>query len=188
MPGLLDLLYRDHENMKKLFGVFEQELSTFNRGEPPDYDLIVDILDYCIAYPDIYHHPLEDLVMERLKKRNPDAAAPMGDLHEEHNRLMAQTRIFLALVHDVRQQRQIARTTFSDEAQAFLDAYRTHMRYEDETMFPAAAESLTETDWKEIEASWESPYDPLFADRSERRYRRLRNAVLDQYGTMEKTK
>jgi hemerythrin-like domain-containing protein len=188
MPGLLDLLYRDHDNMKKLFGVFEQELSIFNRGEPPDYDLIVEILDYCIAYPDIYHHPLEDLILERLKTRDPEAAAPIGDLHDEHNRLMAQTRIFLALVHDVRQQQEVPRAEFSEAAQSFLDAYRTHMRYEDETMFPAAAKSLTDEDWAEIEASWSSPYDPLFADRAEQRYRRLRNAVLEQYGVMEKSK
>lgn len=185
MPGLLDILYRDHDNMKKLFAVFEKELATFNRGGSPDYDLIVDILDYCIAYPDIYHHPLEDLILERLKERNAEAAKPIGNLHDEHNRLMAQTRLFLSLVHDVRQQREVARSTFSEQAQAFLDAYRTHIRYEDETMFPAAAQSLSDEDWTEIESRWDSPYDPLFADRSERRYRRLRNAVFEQHGMQE---
>ena len=185
MPALLDILYRDHENMKKMFAVLEAELAAFDHGDPPDYDLVVDILDYCITYPDLYHHPLEDLIMERVKEREPKAAKWAVDLHDEHNRLMAQTRLFLGLVHDVRQQHEVARATFSKEGAAFLAAYRKHMRYEDEELFAAAARKLTDKDWKEIDESWDSPYDPLFANRSERRYSRLRDAILARYGSLD---
>jgi hemerythrin-like domain-containing protein len=29
--------------------------------EDPDFGLLHEILEYCLAYPDQYHHPKEDL-------------------------------------------------------------------------------------------------------------------------------
>ena len=38
------------------------------------------------VYPEVYHHPQEDLVFATLKSRNPIAAAKVGDLAGEHHK------------------------------------------------------------------------------------------------------
>jgi len=68
----------------KLLLVLEQELSVFDRGERPDYEVIRAVIAYFEVYPDAYHHPQEDMVFKKLNARDPAAAANIGDLAAEH--------------------------------------------------------------------------------------------------------
>ena len=49
--------------------VLERELEIFDRGDRPDYEVIRAIISYFELYPDLYHHPQEELVFAKLKRR-----------------------------------------------------------------------------------------------------------------------
>ncbi len=85
--------------MAKLLSALERQLAVFDQGESPDYDIVQGVIDYCLNYPDLYHHPKEDLVLERLQAVDPVAAAGIGDLAAEHQDLANLTRRFAAAVH-----------------------------------------------------------------------------------------
>src|SRR5262245_54373608 len=74
MPMIMDVLRQEHRNIEKLLVVLEQELSVFYRAERPDYELIKAVITYFAVYPDTYHHPLENIIFEKLKARDPAAA------------------------------------------------------------------------------------------------------------------
>ena len=86
MTQILDILREEHRNIEKLLLVLERELGVFNRAERPDYHVVQSVIEYFQDYPDSCHHPKEDMIFEKLKARDPTAAASVGDLEAEHEK------------------------------------------------------------------------------------------------------
>src|SRR5499427_9406560 len=84
MSYLIEVLRQEHCNIEKLLRVLERELSVFDRGDRPDYEVVLAVINYLKDYPDSCHHPKEDIIVEKLKARDPIAAAAIGDLEAEH--------------------------------------------------------------------------------------------------------
>ena len=83
---IIERLSQEHRNIEKLLTILERELQVFHRGDRPDYEIMGAVISYFELYPEIYHHPQEDLVFAKLKIRDPAAAAKVGDLAGEHQR------------------------------------------------------------------------------------------------------
>lgn len=71
-------------NIEKSLRVMEQELSVFDRGERPDYEVFGAIIEFFKKYPDACHHPKEDIIYEKFKARDPGRATLIPDLEAEH--------------------------------------------------------------------------------------------------------
>src|SRR4029450_13580633 len=84
MTDMVEVLRQEHRNIESLLRVLERELSVFDRGESPDYEVVLAVIDYFKDYPDCCHHPKEGLIVEKLEARDPVAAATIGDLEAEH--------------------------------------------------------------------------------------------------------
>src|SRR5262245_33516249 len=83
---IIERLSREHRNIETLLAVLEHELEIFDRGDRPDYEVIRAIISYFEVYPEIYHHPQEELVFAKLKLRDPGSAAKVGNLTLEHHK------------------------------------------------------------------------------------------------------
>ena len=178
MSNVVDALLQDHSNMAKLLDAVERQLAAFERGEPLDLDILQGALDYCLNYPDLYHHPKEDLVWERLRLRDPEGTAAFADLHEEHRKLGELTRRFAAAMRSVLRDLEVSRESVDQIARQFLDRYRRHMEMEEQRFFPAAVRTLTAADWAEIDMQLADRDDPLFGAASEARFKALRQDIL----------
>ena len=77
---IIERLSQEHRNIEKLLAILERELEFFDRGDRPDYEVIRSVISYFEVYPEVYHHPQEDLVFAKLRTRDPAAAAKVGDL------------------------------------------------------------------------------------------------------------
>src|SRR5262249_7923852 len=84
MTYIIEVLRQEHRNIESLLCVLERELSVFDRGDRPDYEVVLAVLDYFKDYPDCCHHPKEDMIVEKLKARDPVATATIADLAGEH--------------------------------------------------------------------------------------------------------
>jgi hemerythrin-like domain-containing protein len=84
MVEIIEILRQEHRNIEKLLRVMEQELSVFDRGERPDYEVFGAVIDFFKKYPDSCHHPKEDIIYQKFKARAPDRAASIADLEVEH--------------------------------------------------------------------------------------------------------
>ena len=62
---IIERLSREHRNIEMLLAVLEHELEIFDRGDRPDYEVIRGIISYFELYPEVYHHPQEDLVFAK---------------------------------------------------------------------------------------------------------------------------
>jgi hemerythrin-like domain-containing protein len=169
----------DHKKLARLMDLIAREVRIFDAGDLPDYELVGLILDYTQNYPDLYHHPVEDVVLAKLRERDPEAASSVGALDDEHNKLGELTRRFAAALHNVTQDAELPRDWFVEIASEYLTFQRRHMQMEEVVFFPAALRALTAADWQDVQARITLPDDPLFGDGDgPEKYDRLHQEIL----------
>ncbi len=163
MPAAIDALRSEHRTMLHLLTMLERQVELFEETQHPDYDLIKEIIDYFLTYPDLCHHPKEDLILNRLRSRDQAAADRIGALDEEHEDLSDQLREFSHAVVNILLGLEVSRDTFVKLARDFITRERKHMANEERVFFPAALEGLTDEDWTEIDSTMDRFRDPLSA-------------------------
>lgn len=178
MASIIDSLRSDHSRMTKLLDALERQIGRFEEGGLLDFEIADGILHYCRSYPDRTHHPLEDLVYQRLQRRNPEAASAMGDLAREHAKLAALTEDCAEQLDAVEQDTPMERHAFLDAARSFLAGYRHHIMIEEKHFFPAAERSLTPEDWQALQRGRAPAADPLFERREDDRFDALYRDIV----------
>jgi hemerythrin-like domain-containing protein len=186
---IIERLSQEHRNIAKLLAILERELEVFHHGDRPDYEVIRAIISYFEVYPEVYHHPQEDLVFAKLRRRDPAAAAKLGDLAREHQKGAERLRRVAHAVDNVLADREILRETVDAIVRSFIEHERRHMMMEDRDFFPAALKALKPQDWTEIAAAVTDHNDPLFSDVAEERFDALRAHILqlEQEAETERT-
>jgi hemerythrin-like domain-containing protein len=182
MSRVLEELRRDHRNMTKILAILDEQLRAFRDGRVPDFDLMQRAMDYSLDYPDLCHHPKEDLIFERLARCDPGARALVDRLAGEHREIAKATRQFADTLHMVADDFQVSRDRFVDIAEAFLALNRRHMREEERDLFPRAERALGDADWAEIDAAAVRKPDPVFGGTVEERYLALHERILQLSG------
>jgi hemerythrin-like domain-containing protein len=175
---IIERLSWEHRNIKKLLAILERELEVFDRGDRPDYEVIRAIISYFEVYPEIYHHPQEDLVFAKLKARDPAAAVKVGDLAGEHRKGTERLRRVAHAIDNVLADCEVLRQNVDTIVRDFIEHERGHMMMEDRDFFPAALKALEPHDWTELASAVSDHKDPLFSDVAEKRFDALRIHIL----------
>ena len=175
---IIERLSREHRNIERLLAVLERELEVFDRGDHPDYELIRAIISYFEVYPELYHHPQEDVVFAKLKIRDPAAAAKVGNLALEHQKGADRLRRVAQAVDSVLADREILRQNVDNIVRDFIEYQRRHVMMEDRDFFPAALNAFGPQDWTEIASALTSHEDPLFSEAAEERFDSVRAHIL----------
>ena len=180
MPEAIRILRQEHANMAMLLDILDRQLAATKAGERLDYDMIKAILDYFISYPDLFHHPKEDLIFLRLRARDSDKAKPIAELLTGHEDLSLLTRRFARAMFDqILNPGEVTQIWFASLGRKFVDENRRHMAREEEHFFPRALEVLSSEDWAAIDAQITNREDPLFGGLVEFRFRDLHGMILD---------
>ena len=175
---IIERLNREHPNIEKLLAILERELEIFDRGDRPDFEVIHAIISYFKVYPEVYHHPQEDLVFAKLRIRDPAAAAKIGDLAREHQKGAERLRRVAQGVDSFLADREILRKHVDIIVRDFIEHERHHIILEDRDFFPAALKALEPQDWTEIASALSGHKDPLFSDVAEEGFDMLRAHIL----------
>ena len=175
---VIDILRQEHRNIETLLLVLERELGVFARGERPDYEVVHAVIAYFQVYPDACHHPLEDMVFDKLKARDSVAAARLGDLAADHRRGAERLHRVARAVENVLAGRELLRQAVNDIIRDFIEQERIHMAMEERYFFPAAVKGLQPQDWAEIAARLTDQRDPLFSDDVEEKFEVVRSHIL----------
>jgi hemerythrin-like domain-containing protein len=182
---MIEVLRQEHWNIESLLRVLEQELSMFERGDRPDYEVILAIINYFKGYPDSCHHPKEDLIVEKLKMRDPSKVATIGDLEADHREGAKRLRRVALAVERVLSDQDVLRQTVNDIIRDFIKHERQHMAMEERVVFPAALNSLRPEDWADIAEKLVDRNDPFYQLASEEKFNNLRRSILDMEQEVE---
>jgi hemerythrin-like domain-containing protein len=132
---------------------------------------------YVATYPDVHHHPNEDVVFRRLSDRAPHFRLKIGEMLAQHESIIAKGQAFLRLIESVEEDSMVERSQFVAAGRAYLEALDEHMSIEERELFPAARQFLNGEDWDGVARSINRKADPLFDNSMDRVYGRLRQRI-----------
>jgi hemerythrin-like domain-containing protein len=177
MSSQVSVWRAEHRAFGALLMLLEQQLELFRKGNAPNYEMMFDIVNYMIDYADRFHHPTEDLVFAIVAERVPGARDKVRELMREHLQIVKSGRELSNGLEAVMGGTVVLRSVVEDLAQQYLDIFRRHMYAEEQYLFLAAAEKLSEGDWESIERKVERGGDPLFGEQPDQRYIALRREI-----------
>ena len=178
-PRIVQQLMRDHRNMTGLLNVLSEELERYRRTRQVDFEVLSRLTDYILNFPELRHHPREDLIFKHLKKRNPVAFERAESILAQHRDLAALTRRLSAAVRNLWQDVEMPRAEFESFVEKYIETYRHHMQQEEEVYFPLALMTLQPSDWQAIDAEAALPEtDPLFDGKADEEYQALHDRII----------
>ena len=179
MTYIVEVLRQEHRNIERVLRILERELNVFDRGDRPNYDVVLAAIEYFKDYPDSCHHPKEDVIFAKLRVRDTAAVENIGDLEAEHREGAKRLRKVAQIVEAVLSDQDLMRTTASDVIRDFIEHERRHMAMEERVVFPAALKTLRASDWAEIALRLADREDPLSQPVLEEKFNMLRRKIVE---------
>ena len=182
MSTVMRDLHEDHKNLSKLLDLLGGQIEIFHQGQQPDFDLMIDVMDYIENYSDVIHHPKEDLIYNAMRERSDLARDAIDRLLEEHKVLAESTKEFRQTLEGIMGDAVISRDTVEQRAAEFIDMLRRHLNIEEGQVFPLVGEVLSDEELASIEATLAggAPLfgDPLFGDTVDAHYHNLYQHIM----------
>jgi hemerythrin-like domain-containing protein len=180
MPDTLAQWHTEHVNFAKLLNLLEAELDLFHKGDSPNYELMLDIMFYMTHYPDVLHHPREDLAFAKIKKAEKSAGPTVDKLAEQHAHLRKIGEELVSGLSDIVNGSISSREIVETPGRAYVASFRSHMYTEEKEILPMAAKLLRDRDWSEIKAAIQHIDDPIFGKAAEKRYAAIHKQIARQ--------
>lgn len=137
--------------MAKVLDLLERQIGLLEQGREPDGELLTEITDYFRSFPDLYHHPKEELIIDCLEARQAPHVEELFHLRTEHAEGSQElSRLCRALVGFLMEPEK-GRAALLAIARTFLSDERRHIAWEEERFFEIAEVGLGPDDWSEIE-------------------------------------
>jgi hemerythrin-like domain-containing protein len=147
-------------------------------GTLPDFKLLRAMLYYLREFPERRHHPNEDRVLfARILARTHEADAAIAELEDEHRRGEGMLQS-LTIALDNWEAGAADGPLFTEVLSDFARFYLAHMEKEETRVLPAAERSLSNADWREIYAAFESHEDPMFGEDTANEFRNLFSKII----------
>jgi len=185
MKEIIEILREEHRNIEKLLYVLERELSVFERGDRPNYEVVLAVINYFKDYPDSCHHPKEDIIVEKFKERDPIGATTIGDVQAEHLEGARRLRRVAQAIERVLSDEDLLRQTVDDIIRDFINHERQHMAMEEQVVFRAVVKALQPEDWAEIALKLADHYGSSSEPDFEEKFSTLRRNILELEEEME---
>ena len=170
---LMSGLRGDHRNMVMLLDLLDAEIDRLAASGEPDYDFVRDIMLYVTEYPDVVHHPKEDLVYGHLKSLRPETRADLERVETDHQHIEESGLKLRNSIEAISIGANLSRGELIENFHHYSEQLREHMYWEETTLFSLADEMQHFGDWSEVVIKNNEISDPLFGSRVERKYRRL---------------
>jgi len=171
------LLGIEHEQIGQVLDVLDRQLDLIENNEQADYKLIELAIDYFLTFPDICHHPKEDLLFARVMAHNSDESGIMWDLIGEHKELSQLTH---SIRHDLNSNSEPLEVVNNIEPtlREFVNTYRHHIETENKIFFPYVLRNLSQEEFDVIDFDLFDQEDPLYDNETEGLFARLRDEII----------
>lgn len=150
------------------------------RGANIDPRVFRAMLYYLDTFSERVHHPKEDqFLFAAMRRRGKVADAVIAELEREHQagaqalRLLEQSLVRYEEGGD----REFA--GFAQAVERFAEDYWSHMRKEEEKVFPLAEKLLTAADWQAMDRAFEENGDPLASDHDTKDFQKLFSRIVN---------
>ncbi len=177
MSDVLDKLHADHAHIARLLDLFEEQVGLIHGGENPDAALLQDIMGYMTHYPDLIHHPLEDLIFEHIMRLDASSTTVLQSLSAEHDKLARIGHHLKMSIDSLESESLVRRDVLDQMATDYLVSLRKHMREEEEYAFPLARKLLNDAEWEKIRTEFKVKDHEVFGNVLDSHYQALYQSI-----------
>lgn len=169
----LNILYKDHDNLRRILYLFEQQIIDIYRGKSDSVFMLQRILAYIQDYPERVHHPAEDAVFAViLNNRAIDEKLRENyrTLMKDHSEIEGLTRIAIQATESMHAPYRQDTGNIGDKLCTLINRQRSHLLYEEVNIYPFIAEYINNEDWEQIAGMVPDYEDPIFDDEIRKEY------------------
>jgi hemerythrin-like domain-containing protein len=159
----LQIIRDEHSSLAAMLQSMRMMVERGPADKPESFfDVMRAMLFYIDEFPERLHHPKEsNLLFPRVAKAAPHVMGTVDRLERDHMHSERSVRDVQHLLLSWELLGESRHQMFTDAFKQYVDAYLEHMRLEEEVILPEAEKLLTEADWKELDAAFETNCDPL---------------------------
>lgn len=179
MYTIIDSLHADHINFSRLLKLLERQVLTLKEGGMPDFEIMLDTIDYLQNYADLYHHPREDLIFRYHLERSDVARAEVDELRRQHRALWESTNRVRLAIDGILHGDIVQRDVFIEQISAYVTQQMDHLNAEEGYILPLLRQLFEVQDWEQLNRSLPYRADPLFGPTVDQQYRALYTRILN---------
>jgi hemerythrin-like domain-containing protein len=173
----LDDLRAEHRWMTGLLDLLQGQIRLVAEDRQADGGLLLEIVEFFASFPDLFHHPKEDLILRRLVARSPAEASSLQQLEIEHEEGGREFKRFMRTAIRLVLDPEVDPDRFLSAALAFMESERRHMAWEEDNLFRTAEHFLLPEDWHDIDTQLKCFIEPLRKQEGRSRYKRISRSV-----------
>ena len=177
MHRIMQILHDDHINVTRLLDLMEGILEQVQSGSLARVNVACKVMSYMTAYPDLYHHPTEDVVFQHLMMRAAETKPLVEQLFEEHQTIGAAGSDLLGRLKMANVKVSVSPDELVRPGLQYLLLLRDHMNMEEGKIFPLAKVILSSHDWDLLDETIATTRDPLFGEQVQKSYQDLARAL-----------
>ena len=163
MP-VMDQLHKDHINYSKLLDLLEAKLEALKQGSDKGYLEMRQIMKYMTSYPDIFHHPYEDIIFDETCKLDSDIVPVITGLISEHIKIKEASNNLCEELDAVISGHIVEKQKIWSSVEDYIRMLRDHMNREEGEVFPRINELMTQEHWDNVRGGLEHVKDPIFGE------------------------
>ena len=180
MKLTLELLYRDHDDLRRILYLLEQLLIDIYRGSSQSYPMIQRLLAYVQDHPECVHHPAEEAIFSVIFKNglsNRNFRENVKTLMKDHSEIEGLIRDAVEAVSHMLVSTNPDITDFGNKLSILLNRQRSHLLFEEMNVYPYIAKHLSNKDWEEIAVLVPDYEQPIFGDQIKKEHELIFKAL-----------
>jgi branched-chain amino acid transport system ATP-binding protein len=174
----LRIISEDHNNLWRMAITVDQLAGELEAGEALEPQFLGSVLDYIIQFEQRLHYPKEDDFLFRfVRLRNPDIAATLDQLTQDHRSTVATHQTLCDSV-SATARGQLDAVVLVQQLRDYTQALKTHILLEEKQVLPLAHKTLLAEDWLAINRAFLNDNDPQFGAAVQAEFRDLYHRLV----------
>jgi len=171
-----------HRSMERVLTLARFQLDSMRDGvaDGADLGLLGNAILYMRDYPGVNHHPVEELIFDKLTGYAPEHALTCTQLASQHRSFGERETVLLHHLRRAHLGDEMARRHVKDLGMAYCADHSSHIRSEELEVFPGAERWLTTMDWQEVARRSREIIDPARQQRELKRYDNLYDRLMQE--------
>lgn len=173
---IMDQLHQDHLHYLTLLELLYTNLRESGSGA---YLKMRLIMNYLSRYPDVFHHPYENIIFEEILKRDDSLTEAIELLLDEHTRFYASSQVLLEELDAVVNGHIIRKQMIEDAARRYSTSLKSHIDLEENRVYPVIVEKMTEADWESLRVKLDRIQDPVYGEAVRDEFKTLYRQIME---------
>ncbi len=183
--NILSELHQDHVNLSRLLEMLDHKVDQLRDGNHPDFSLMAEVVSYVGSYADQHHHPREDKMYAFFQGRDAGLDQAFERCEEDHRALKQLSTHLEESIEGILNDVVMPMDRFTDQLDAFVQAEKRHLDFEEQSIFPPLRNIASEADWQQLAEQLPQSEDPLFGEKQADEYRALYKALMEEMNRSE---